>query len=72
MADDIIDQSFPYGESAALAGAKFREVETLDTVTGQVGTPFPITCMAHVGLRLIVRNSFFKRFKRANAARSRA
>ena len=37
MADDIIDQSFPYGEFAALAGAKFREVEALDTVTGQVG-----------------------------------
>ena len=36
MADDIIDQSFPYGEAAALAGAKFREVETLDSVTGQV------------------------------------
>ncbi|CAI8024833.1 hypothetical protein GBAR_LOCUS14386 [Geodia barretti] len=36
MADDIIDQSFPYGESAALAGAKFREVETLDTFTGQL------------------------------------
>lgn len=37
MADDIIDQSFPYGEAAALAGAKFREVETINSATGQVG-----------------------------------
>ena len=41
MADDIIDQNFPYGESAALAGAKFREVETVDTFTGQVGVALP-------------------------------
>ena len=39
MADDIIDQSFPYGEAASLAGAKFREVEALDSVTGQVWEP---------------------------------
>lgn len=36
MADDIIDKSFPYGDAAALAGAKFREVETIDPITGQV------------------------------------
>ena len=36
MADDIIDKSFPYGNSATLAGAKFREVETLDSLSGQV------------------------------------
>ena len=36
MADDIIDKSFPYGKEAALAGAKFRDVETVDLATGQV------------------------------------
>ena len=36
-ADDIIDQSFPYGNAASLAGAKFREVEAINSDTGQVG-----------------------------------
>ena len=36
MADDLVDKTFPYGEEAALAGAKFREVEALNSATGQV------------------------------------
>jgi hypothetical protein len=47
MADDIIDQSFPYGNAASLAGAKFREVETINSDTGQVGA-IPVNNTCHV------------------------
>ena len=55
MADDIIDQSFPYGDGVALAGAKFREVEAINYLTGQVGRPYMLHAHIHSSIAVCER-----------------